>query len=67
MPIQSDAHPKAPESAARAISGVLFCLDKCAAIKCCKRDVSIARITSAAPSFAKWPNRPLIRCLSENG
>ena len=35
MPIQSAAQPSAPASAARALAGVLFCCERCAAMTCC--------------------------------
>ena len=43
MPIQSGAQLSARASAARALSGVLFCCDRCAAMMCFSRDVSSAR------------------------
>ena len=58
MPIQSVEHPSAPASAARAMSGVLFCFDRCAATMCCSRLVSSADSSAAAPSLCRCPKPP---------
>ena len=59
--------PSAAASAARASSGVLFCCERCAAMMCVSRDVSMRARMSAAASLCRWPRRPAIRCLSGYG
>ena len=57
MPIQSGAQLSARPSAARALSGVLFCCDRCAAMMCFRRDVSSAASRSADASLCRCPRR----------
>ena len=58
MPIHSGAQSSAPASAARALSGVLFCCDKCAAMMCCRRDVSSAREQRGRGLVVQMPEAP---------
>src|SRR4029453_17056964 len=67
MPIQSGVQASAAANAARAMSGVLFCFERCAARMCCSRLVSSAASNAAAASLCKWPKRPAMRCFSEAG